>query len=230
MSALVLKIQNLSKSFGDGERTLQILTGINLSLEAGEVVAVQGPSGCGKSTLISVVAGLDQFNSGEVEILGTSPTKLSSSEWNSFRAHNIGIVFQQFHLLEHLTALENIRLPLDLANSKDADRLAQEALEKVGLKNRGHHLQRELSRGECQRVAIARVLVMKPKLILADEPTASLDVKTGFEVSQMIFQLARDEKIAALVVTHDPNIADLCDRTFVMTEGKLLLKNTKVAQ
>lgn len=220
----VLEIKNLSKSYGEGADRLQILTGVNLTLNAGEVLAIQGPSGCGKSTLISVVAGLDVFNSGTVEILGTSPQKLSSSKWNSFRAQNIGIIFQQFHLLEHLTALENIRLPLDLAGTNDADAQALDALEKVGLKDRADHYQRELSRGESQRVAIARVLVMKPKLILADEPTASLDIKTGTDVSLMIFRLAKDFNIAALVVTHDPSIADLCDRSFEMKDGKLALK------
>ncbi len=222
----VLRIKNLSKNYDQ----LQILTGVNLELNAGEVVAVQGPSGCGKSTLISVAAGLDSFNSGEVQVLNVSPQSLSAAEWNSFRAKNIGIIFQQFHLLEHLTAFENIRLPLDLAGLPNADALANEALEKVGLKERRNHFQRELSRGECQRVAIARVLVMKPKLILADEPTASLDVKTGKEVSEMIFKLARVEKIAALVVTHDPNIADLCDRTFNMKNGQLFSKNQMVKE
>lgn len=222
MSSSVLKIKNLSKSFGTGAEKLHILTGVDLELNAGEVLAIQGPSGCGKSTLISVIAGLDVFDTGEVEILDTSPKKLSSAEWNSFRAKNIGIIFQQFHLLEHLTALENIRLPLDLAAHPQADKLAVEALERVGLKDRRDHFQRELSRGESQRVAIARVLVMKPKLILADEPTASLDMKTGKEISQMIFGLAREENIAALVVTHDPSIADLCDRTFNMRNGKLI--------
>ncbi len=226
MSTLILRVTGLSKSFGSGLTQLHILTGVDLALNAGEVLAIQGPSGCGKSTLISIIAGLDGFNSGDCEILHTSPRKLSSAAWNSFRAQNIGIIFQQFHLLEHLTAYENIRLPLDLADNPHADKLAMEALEKVGLKERKNHFQRELSRGECQRVAIARVLVMKPKLILADEPTASLDQKTGKEISEMIFKLARIESIAVLVVTHDSSIADLCDRTLIMKDGKLNLKKS----
>ncbi len=221
----VLKIRGLSKSYRTDKEDLRILRGIDLEIQSGEVIAIQGPSGCGKSTLISVVAGLDRFDSGEVEILGSEMKNMSSAKWNEFRAHNIGIIFQQFHLLEHLTAIENIRLPLDLKSDPQADELAAEALEKVGLKDRAEHFQRELSRGESQRVAIARVLVMRPKLILADEPTASLDVKTGVAVSEMIFKLARNENIAALIVTHDPSIADLCDRTYVMRDGELILKN-----
>ena len=220
----VLKIRLLSKTYKTNKEDLQILKNINLDIHSGEVIAIQGPSGCGKSTLISVIAGLDTYDAGEIEILGTSMKQLSSMKWNEFRAQNIGIIFQQFHLLEHLTAIENIRLPLDLKAAVDADALALAALEKVGLKERAEHFQRELSRGESQRVAIARALVMQPKLILADEPTASLDVKTAREVSEMIFKLARSENIAALIVTHDPSIADLCDRTYLMNDGCLILK------
>jgi putative ABC transport system ATP-binding protein len=223
--ATVLKIRNLSKSYLTGKEELHILKSIDLDIQSGEVIAIQGPSGCGKSTLISVVAGLDSFSQGEVEILGRQMKDMNSNQWNQFRAENIGIIFQQFHLLEHLTAIENIRLPLDLRSDPDADQLADQALVKVGLKDRANHFQRELSRGESQRVAIARVLVMKPKLILADEPTASLDVKTGVGVSQMIFKLAREQNMAALIVTHDPSIADLCDRTYVMRDGVLELKS-----
>ncbi len=223
MSELVLSVQNLNKSFESEAETLHILKGINLQIHAGEVVAIQGPSGCGKSTLISIIAGLDHFDSGDFEVMSVSPKKLSARKWNSFRAQNIGIIFQQFHLLEHLTAFENVRLPLDLAENPNADILATEALEKVGLAQRKKHFQRELSRGECQRVAIARVLVMKPKLILADEPTASLDQKTGKEISEQIFKLAKNENIAVLMVTHDPGIARLCDRHYLMSEGQLSL-------
>ena len=223
MSELVLSVHNLNKSFESEAETLHILKGINLQINAGEVVAIQGPSGCGKSTLISIIAGLDHFDSGDFGVMSVSPKKLSARKWNSFRAQNIGIIFQQFHLLEHLTAFENVRLPLDLAENPNADILATEALEKVGLAQRKNHFQRELSRGECQRVAIARVLVMKPKLILADEPTASLDQKTGKEISEQIFKLAKNENIAVLMVTHDPGIARLCDRHYLMSEGQLSL-------
>jgi len=220
----VVEIRSLSKSFSSGKEKLHILKGIDLNIRSGEIVAIQGPSGCGKSTLISVIAGLDSFDSGEIKVLKTLQTKLSSAAWNEFRAKNIGIIFQQFHLLEHLTAIENIRLPLDLKGDQNADELASSALERVGLKDRALHFPRELSRGESQRVAVARALVMKPRLILADEPTASLDVKTGILIGEMIFKLAKAENIAALVVTHDPSIAELCDHTYVMQDGKLFLK------
>ncbi len=223
---MILRAVDLRKVYGQGESSLEILKGASLEIERPQTVSIMGRSGCGKSTLISLLAGLDVATSGEVEILGKSLRKLPARELNSFRARNIGVIFQQFHLLEHLTAFENVRLPLDLngigGRAGGADRLARETLEKVGLGHRLDHVPDQMSRGECQRVAIARVLVMRPALVLADEPTGSLDVKTGKEVIDLIFRLAESEKIALVMVTHDPGVAERCERHLFMEAGRLL--------
>lgn len=184
-----------------------------------------GRSGCGKSTLISLLAGLDLPSSGEVEVLGRPLSKMRAGELNQFRAQKIGIIFQQFHLLDHLIALENVRLPLDLNAAalgiRDVDAKAREVLGKVGLAARAGHFPDQMSRGECQRVAIARVLVMKPSMVLADEPTGSLDTRTGHEVIDLLFRLAREEKLALIIVTHDAEVASRCDRHLYMDSGEL---------
>jgi putative ABC transport system ATP-binding protein len=218
---VIVRAENLQKFFLQGGVRLEILKGVSLAVAESETVAIMGRSGCGKSTLISLLAGLDSPSSGIIEINGQSLTELSGRELNRFRAREIGIVFQQFHLLEHLTALENIRLPLDLNRLDDPDRRAKEMLDRVGLGHRGSHFPGQLSRGECQRVAIARVLVMKPKILFADEPTGSLDVKTGREVMELIFRLALAEKFALLMATHDPAVAGGCARILYMDEGHL---------
>lgn len=221
----LLFAKEVTKSFPQGEdeasEPLEILRGVSLLVERPETVAIMGRSGCGKSTFISLLAGLDSPDAGEIALLGQSLHGLSNRDLNVFRARNIGIVFQQFHLLDHLTALENVRLPLDLNKLEAPDRKAREMLEKVGLGHRLDHFPDQMSRGECQRIAIARVLVMKPKVLLADEPTGSLDVKTGREVIDLILRLAREEKIALVMATHDPTVAERCDRRLYMDAGVL---------
>lgn len=219
---MILKATDLRKVYGEGDSSLEILKGISLEIEKPQTVSIMGRSGCGKSTLISLLAGLDVATSGEITVLDQPLAKLTARELNSFRARNIGIIFQQFHLLDHLTAFENVRLPLDLNGIGDADRSARETLEKVGLGHRLGHVPDQMSRGECQRVAIARVLVMKPALVLADEPTGSLDVKTGKEVVDLIFRLAEGENMALVMVTHDPAVAERCERHLFMDAGHLL--------
>ena len=219
---MILNATNVRKSFLESDGSaLEILKGVSLEVREPETIAIMGRSGCGKSTFISLLAGLEAPTSGQIEILGRELSSLSSRELNSFRATHIGIVFQQFHLLDHLTALENVRLPLDLNRGENADARAQDMLEKVGLGHRLDHFPETMSRGECQRVAIARVLVMKPEILLADEPTGSLDVKTGREVIDLIFNLAKTEKLALVMATHDPTVADSCQRIFRMEEGLL---------
>jgi putative ABC transport system ATP-binding protein len=220
MSTL-LKAEKITKNFQQGEEQLEILRGVSLSVEKVETVAIMGRSGCGKSTFISLLAGLDSPSEGDVEILGKNLSKLSSRELNTFRARHIGIVFQQFHLLDHLTALENVRLPLDLNRLPEPDQRAKEMLERVGLGHRLKHFPDQMSRGECQRVAIARVLVMRPEILLADEPTGSLDVKTGREVIDLIFRLSESEKFALVMATHDPKVAERCGRLLYMEAGIL---------
>jgi len=218
---MILRARGVGKVFRQGEDRLEILQDISLELAEPKTVAIMGRSGCGKSTLILLLAGLDAPTSGEIEVLGKNLAQLSSSQLNSFRALHIGIVFQQFHLLEHLTAFENARLPLDLNRLDRPDERAKEMLEKVGLGHRLNHLPDQLSRGECQRVAIARVLVTRPELLLADEPTGSLDVKTGREIMDLIFSLVASEKLALVMATHDPAVAERCQEKLFMTAGRL---------
>ncbi|HVK61757.1 MAG TPA: ABC transporter ATP-binding protein [Bdellovibrionales bacterium] len=218
---MIVSAEKVTKSFSESGTPLEILRGVSLKVEKPETVAIMGRSGCGKSTFISILAGLDQPTGGEVNILGRELSGLSSAELNRFRARHIGIVFQQFHLLGHLTALENVRLPLDLNRVEGADEKAKEMLRKVGLGHRENHFPDKLSRGECQRVAIARVLVMKPEVLLADEPTGSLDVKTGREVIDLIFNLVETEKIALVMATHDPKVAERCSKILYMDAGVL---------
>ncbi len=215
----VLHAVDVYKSYQD--IGLSILQGVSLDVASAETVAIMGRSGCGKSTFISLLAGLDRADRGTIEILGQQIDRMPSRELNRFRASRIGIIFQQFHLLEHLTAFENIRLPLDLNHVPNSDDVAKAMLEKVRLNHRADHFPDQLSRGECQRVAIARVLVMRPAIILADEPTGSLDVRTGHDVMELLFDLVEREKIALVMATHDPRVADKCSRLLYMNEGTL---------
>lgn len=219
---MILQAENLRKDYHQGATRLEILKGVSLQIKAPQTVSIMGRSGCGKTTLISLLAGLDRPTSGSISILDQDLLKMSASELNRFRARRMGIIFQQFHLLPHLTALENVRLPLDLNGIEGGDTKALETLEKVGLGHRASHFPEQMSRGEQQRVAIARVLVMKPALVLADEPTGSLDVKTGQEVIELLFKLAESEGIALVIVTHDPKVASRCQRHLAMDAGNLI--------
>lgn len=214
---MILNAQNVRKQFDQ----LEILKGVSLQVEKPETVAIMGRSGCGKSTFISLLAGLDAPSSGTVDVLNKSLSQFSDRDLNAFRARHIGIVFQQFHLLDYLTAFENVRLPLDLNRVENPDERAREMLAKVGLDHRANHFPDTMSRGECQRVAIARVLVMKPEILLADEPTGSLDVKTGRDVIDLIFKLTQTEKLALVMATHDPKVAERCERLLYMDAGVL---------
>lgn len=218
---MILRAENVMKHFNQGDERLEILRGVSLGIEKPETVAIMGRSGCGKSTFISILAGLDSPSAGLVQVLDKDLSQMGSRELNSFRARHIGIVFQQFHLLDHLTALENARLPLDLNGISNPDERAAEMLKRVGLGHRFDHFPDQMSRGECQRVAIARVLVMKPEILLADEPTGSLDMKTGREVIDLIFELSAAEKFALVMATHDPKVAERCSRLLFMEAGQL---------
>jgi putative ABC transport system ATP-binding protein len=229
----VLEARNVRKSFPDRSSgsapaaRLEVLRGVEFSVHAGESVAIMGRSGCGKSTLLACLSGLDAVTEGEIWVQGQNFSQLlreaSGADANRFRAQNIGIVFQQFQLLDHLTALENVRLPLDLAGlpSAQADRRAFEQLRRVGLSERADHFPDKLSRGECQRVAIARVLATGCPIVLADEPTGSLDQNTGEQVMDLLFATTREAGVALVLVTHDPQLAQRCDRRYAMREGRL---------
>lgn len=222
-SSVVLNVESLLKSYRKPE-SIQVLNGISFQVAAGERLAIMGRSGGGKSTLLSCLSGLDRGDSGTVEVLGRDIAKMPASELNAFRARSIGIVFQQFQLLDHFTAMENVRLPLDLAgvSPREADARAHEKLERVGLSARAAHFPEQMSRGECQRVAIARVLAMGCPLIFADEPTGSLDVKTGQVVMDLLFQSTLEAGAALVLVTHDPLLAKRCDRILRLEEGVLV--------
>lgn len=223
MTTPVLSSVEASKSYpsSDGGAPLEILKSISFEARAGESVAIMGRSGCGKSTFVSLLAGLDRPSSGRVEIMGRDWASIPARELNAFRAASLGIIFQQFYLIEHLTALENARLPLDLAGRADADAIARDWLERVGLGHRLSHFPALMSRGEQQRCAIARALAMKPSAVLADEPTGSLDARTGREVMDLVFSLATQDRFALVVVTHDAAVAERCARKLELSDGRL---------
>ncbi|ADW16437.1 ABC transporter related protein [Desulfobulbus propionicus DSM 2032] len=200
---------------------LCVLDGAGFTLQGGTTLAVTGQSGSGKSTLIALLAGLDRPDHGQITINGTELTGLDEAGLTRFRAAHIGIVFQQFHLLPHLTAEENVRLPLELLHRPCEAEAIDALLERVGLAARRGHLPSQLSGGECQRVAIARALAVKPLLLLADEPTGNLDVATGREVSDLLFHLVEQERMTMVVVTHNQELADRCHRRLRLTEGVL---------
>ncbi len=217
-----LSIKNLSKSYMQNNDKLSILRSLNLEVRTSEIVAVVGASGSGKSTFLSLVAGLDSFDEGDIWINQKSIKDLTRAEMTKFRAENIGFVFQQFHLISHLTAFENLSLPLEiLGRPFTADDILKN-LENVGLAHRATHNPTELSGGECQRLALARGLITKPKLLLADEPSGNLDSETGQKVMGLFFEQTRLSKTTTVLVTHDLALAKKCDRIFVLHEGHLV--------
>ncbi len=214
-----LRDARLSYPSPDGE--IDVLRGLDIGVRAGEIVAVTGPSGSGKSSLIAIMGGLERPTGGAVEVLDVDMTSASERQRTWLRRRDIGIVFQAYHLVPAMTALQNVALPLMLAGEGDGRGPAQEMLERVGLGHRLGHRPSALSGGEQQRVAIARAFVAKPRLVLADEPTGNLDQSTGIAVAETMFELARDMGAAMLMVTHDPDMAARCDRTIAIDAGKL---------
>lgn len=219
-SALV-KVTGVHKRVQDAHGELEILRDIHFSVEAGQTVALVGASGSGKSTLLSLLAGLDIPSQGQIEINGTSLFELSEDDRAAFRARHMAFVFQSFQLLGSLTALENVMLPLELAGASRIKEQATALLQRVGLGERLSHYPKVLSGGEQQRVALARAFVMKPALLLADEPTGSLDHATGKAVMQLMLDLNRDLGTTLILVTHDEGISNLCQRRLRMHEGQL---------
>jgi putative ABC transport system ATP-binding protein len=204
-----------------------ILRGIDLSVPEGEAVAVVGPSGSGKSTLLMVIAGLERATAGHVTVVGTDLGSLDEDDLARLRAANIGIVFQSFHLVPTMTAIENVALPLEFLNRDDAFAIARDALADVGLSHRESHFPGQLSGGEQQRVAIARALSTKPKLILADEPTGNLDLATGAQVMDLLFTLKARTDATLLLITHDNSLAKRCDRTVSLADGRIVKGGAK---
>ena len=217
-----ISISNLSKFYKNGDHKLVILDRLNLNLDSGQIAAVIGQSGSGKTTLLSLLAGLDTADSGNINYDSVNLSELSENEITTFRSKNLSIVFQQFHLMPFLTALENVALPLQILKIENALDIAQEALKKVGLSHRLHHLPNELSGGESQRVALARAFVTKPKVLLADEPSGNLDQQTGEDVMKLLFDLVHETKATLILVTHNLDLAQKCELKFKLEKGQLI--------
>jgi len=218
---VILEVSGVDKEFSSPAGPIQVLRGVDLRVAAGETVAIVGESGSGKSTLLSLLAGLDAPTRGSVCVDGADLAALGEAELARFRARRLGIVFQQFHLLSGLSALENVSLPLELQRVPDAEERAREVLTQVGLAHRAAHLPSRLSGGECQRVAIARALVVEPALLLADEPSGSLDAKTGDAVDRLLFDLVERCGATLVLVTHSDRLAAACNRCLRLSDGRL---------
>ncbi|MEY2771576.1 MAG: Lipoprotein-releasing system ATP-binding protein LolD [Pseudomonadota bacterium] len=221
MSDVILAVEEVSKQVQDATGQLQILRQVSFALGAGQTAAVVGASGSGKSTLLAILAGLDTPSSGRVLLAGQDLFALNEDERAAWRARTTGFVFQSFQLMPHLSALENVMLPLELAGERDARARAQAMLERVGLGQRLQHKPRVLSGGEQQRVALARAFVARPRLLMADEPTGSLDAATGAAVMDLMFDLNREQGTTLLLVTHDEQLARRCQRRLLMQAGQL---------
>ena len=217
----LISLEKISKTFFQGTQRIEVLNLLNLKVQPGESIAVLGKSGSGKSTLLSILAGLDHPEFGHISINGQDLSALSQNELSQFRAQNLGIVFQQYHLMNNLTTLENVSLPLELQKADGYESRSREALEQVGLSHRLTHFPTQLSGGECQRVAIARAIVSQPPIILADEPSGNLDDKTGKEVMDLLFRLCDKRQQTLILVTHNQELASQCDRTLILKNGKL---------
>ena len=201
---------------------VDILRGVDLTVRPGEALGIVGPSGSGKTTLLMVIAGLERASRGEVRVAGQSLAGKGEDELAAFRRDNIGIVFQSFHLIPTMTALENVAVPLEFRGSKDAMGIAEEKLKRVGLGHRLTHYPGQLSGGEQQRVAIARALASGAKIIIADEPTGNLDHVTGEQIIRLLFDLRTQDGAALLLVTHDRSLAERCDRMAEVLDGKIV--------
>ena len=222
MASKIIALDEVDLSLGQGAARVHVLKGISLAVEAGEALGLVGPSGSGKSTLLMVLAGLERPDSGRVVLDGTDLTRLSEDALARIRGRRIGIVFQSFHLVPTMTALENVALPLELAGLEGAFDRAAEELRTVGLGARLSHYPAQLSGGEQQRVAIARALAPDPAIVVADEPTGNLDEATGRTIADLIFALKRERGATLVLVTHDPSLAQRCDRVVQLGAGRIV--------
>lgn len=220
-NASAILATNLSKHVGEGINKIEILNDLNLHVAQGESVAIVGSSGSGKSTLLALLAGLDTPTSGAVEVGGRPFSTLDEDARAAMRGAQMGFVFQSFQLLPTMTALENVMLPMQLANRKDAKQMAIATLEKVGLAERLQHYPKQLSGGEQQRVAIARAFAPQPAILFADEPTGNLDIATGERIIELLFSLNQQANTTLILVTHDAQLAQRCSRTLILQNGQL---------
>lgn len=222
MTETIIELKNADLTLGNAAASVHVLKSMSISIKKGESVGIVGPSGSGKSTLLMVLAGLEKLDSGEINISGSALHTMTEDQVAEFRGKNIGIVFQSFHLIPNMTALENVAVPLELANVKDAFAIARKELQSVGLGERLDHYPGQLSGGEQQRVAIARALAPSPSLLIADEPTGNLDAETGRQISDLLFSNVADRGMTLLLVTHDSGLAARCGRQIKVRSGQIV--------
>jgi putative ABC transport system ATP-binding protein len=222
LTETVIELKNADLTLGSAAASVHVLKGIDLTIDRGEAVGIVGPSGSGKSTLLMVLAGLERLDSGEIVINGAPLHTFSEDVLAEFRGRNIGIVFQSFHLIANMTALENVAVPLELAGNPDAFDIARSELVAVGLGERLNHYPGQLSGGEQQRVAIARALAPSPALLIADEPTGNLDTETGRQIADLLFAKQAERGTTLLLVTHDIALAARCSRQIRVRSGEIV--------
>mgnify|MGYP001360170938 FL=1 len=218
----MIKANSVTKVVDTSEGSLQILSPISFEVKSGESVAIIGASGSGKSTLLGLLAGLDQVTEGEIFLDGEGLHSMGEEERAALRGNKVGFIFQSFMLVQSLTALENVMLPAEIAGLDNPKALAMNILEQVGLKHRAHHFPNQLSGGEQQRVAIARAFITSPKILFADEPTGNLDAKNSAKIESLLFQMNREKGTTLVLVTHDNELAEHCDRQLTMNAGELV--------
>lgn len=217
----MLELKSLKKTYSQGSQKIEIFENLNFYLQEGQKVAIMGKSGSGKSTLLSLISGIIKPDSGDISLNSVSYSNLQESQLNDFRARNIGFIFQNFHLVSYLNALENVMLPAKVCNISRPKAKATKLLESVGLSHRLDHLPSQLSGGEKQRVAIARALIHNPKIILADEPSGNLDEETGNAVMDTLFELIEKNNTTLVLVTHSKEVAKRCEKVYELVLGNL---------
>lgn len=226
MSEPVIDLKNVNLKLGSGASAVHVLKDVDIEIDAGEAIGIVGPSGSGKTTLLMVLAGLERAETGTVRVAGAELGSMSEDDVAQFRGRNIGFVFQSFHLIANMSALENVAVPLELAGEENAFERARVELEAVGLGHRLTHYPGQLSGGEQQRVAVARALVPRPKILIADEPTGNLDSETGQQITELIFSKQKERGMTFVLVTHDPSLAEACDRTMNVNSGIVDMQRT----
>ncbi|MCY1704613.1 ABC transporter ATP-binding protein [Pannonibacter sp. SL95] len=220
-SGPAIALKDVHLTLGEGAGRVHILKGIDLDIQTGSSVGLVGPSGSGKSTLLMVMAGLERADSGAVQVAGTDLSPMSEDQLARFRGRNVGIIFQSFHLVPNMTALENVAVPLELAGDRRAFEKAKAELEAVGLGHRLSHYPAQMSGGEQQRVAVGRALVVEPAILIADEPTGNLDAATGEQIIDLMFSARTRHNTTLVLVTHDPALAERCDRVVRLRSGEI---------
>ncbi len=229
-SHMVIEARDVTLRLGSGDAAVDVLRGLSLDVPAGQRLAILGPSGSGKSSVMAVLSGMERASGGSVRVAGADFTRMDEDGLARARRGRIGIVLQAFHLIPTMTALENVAVPLELAGESDCQARARAELEAVGLGHRLHHYPTQLSGGEQQRVAIARALVGRPALIFADEPTGNLDAATGAAIIDLLFGRLAETGATLVLITHDADLAPLCDRIITMRDGRIVEDRNNLAQ